>query len=293
MTRVVVTGGSGFIGARVVDRLQELGADVTVLDVVAPAQSDVCRVVGSVLDLDTVASAVAGADSVVHMAGPVRAGMRSAPLAGASLQLQGTLNVLEACRRADVAHLAFASSFYVYDGIDPAVTVDERTPLDLRVIELFGRCKLMGETLCRDWAADSGLGVVLFRIGPAYGGGGTSAVDQLLLDGLAHGAVEIWGSGDRHNQYTHVGDLAAAICAGLDHDGETYNLTSPDAVTLAHLGELMRGFGFTVVLDESRPAGPHLPTIDSSKAFTELAWSPRSLEEGLSRMVEDYRVTVE
>jgi len=292
MAKVVVTGGSGFIGARVVTRLRECGADVTVLDVVAPAADDVRGVVGSVLDLDTVVSAIAGADSVVHMAGPVRGSMRSAPLAGATLQLQGTLNVLEACCRADVAHLAFASSFYVYDGIDPAATVDEQTLLDVRAVELFGRCKLMGETLCRDWSTASGLGVVMFRIGPAYGGGGTSAVDQLLLDGLAHGAVEIWGSGDRHNQYTYVGDLADAICTGLDHDGETYNLTSPEAVTLAQLGELMRGFGVTVVHDESRPAGPHLPTIDSSKAFDELGWAPVALEDGLRRMLEEQQVKV-
>lgn len=290
--RVVVTGGSGFIGSRVVERLRDRGDDVTVLDVVALPQCDVRTVLGSVLDADTTMSAVSGADAVVHLAGPIRAGMRSDPMKGASLQLQGTLNVLESCTRADVAHLAFASSFYVYDGIDPSVTVDEESPLDALGMELFGSCKLMGEALCRDWAGRSGLGVVVFRLGPAYGGGGSSAVDQLVADGLKGGIVEIWGNGDRRNQYTHVGDLAAGICAGLEHDATTYNLVAPEAVSLSDLGDLLSRFGFEVAHDESRPAGPHLPTIDSRKALDALAWAPRRLDQGLLQTIEGHPVTV-
>jgi UDP-glucose 4-epimerase len=285
MSRVLVTGGSGFIGTRLVERLAGDGHDVTVLDPVEP-DTDVRALAGSVLDMEVTDQAVRGADAVVHLAGFVRAGMRSDPYAGASLQLQGTLNVLEACRRAGVQHLAYASSFYVYDGIPEDRTVDESTPLDPLRMELFGSAKLMGEALCREYEAAGGPGVSTFRIGPAYGGQGSSAVDTFVEEGLGGRRIEVWGRGDRRNQYTFGGDIADGIAEGLTRAGETYNLVAPDAVSLRSLGELLaREHGFEMVFDETRPEGPSFPYISSAKAQEELAWRPRTLAEGIDSVL--------
>jgi UDP-glucose 4-epimerase len=289
---VVVTGGAGFIGSWVVRRLRERGDTVTVLDVASPVDDDgpepaggVDFVKGSVLDPDAVQESTRGADAVIHLAGFVRSGMCRQPYQGASLQLQGTLNVLEACRLHGVRRLGYASTFYVYDGRPSEETVDESTPLDPVAMELFGSAKFMGELLCADYARRDDLDVTTFRIGPAYGGQGSSAMDDFVEAGLRGETIEIWGRGQRRNQYTFVGDVAEAIVAGLDHGGETFNLVSPEAVRLLDLAELLAEYQIKAIFDPTRPEGPSLPYIRADKAMAELGWRPRSVAAGLRQVV--------
>jgi UDP-glucose 4-epimerase len=283
--RVLVTGGAGFIGSALVDRLQDEDNDVAVVDVVPPA-GEVAFVEASVLDAGAMREVVRDVDVVAHLAGFVRGGMRAQPYEGATLQLQGTANVLEACRVNAVPHLALASSFYVYDGRPADETVDEGTSLDPLAMELFGSAKLMSEALCREWADAGGPSATAFRIGPVYGGKGSSAVDELVETGLRGETIDIWGRGDRRNQYTFVGDVADAMTRALVHPGETYNLVAPDAVSLRALGEMLRqGYGFHTTFDESRPEGPSFPYISPAKAMDRLGWRPRPLDEGLQALV--------
>jgi UDP-glucose 4-epimerase len=295
---VVVTGGAGFIGSWVVRRLRERGDTVTVLDIAAPDEVDadadgvqsageVDFVKGSVLDPDAVHESARGADAVVHLAGFVRSGMCRQPYLGASLQLQGTLNVLEACRVQGVRQLGYASTFYVYDGRPSDETVDEYTPLDPAVMELFGSAKFMGELLCADYARRDDLDVTTFRIGPAYGGQGSSAMDDFVEAGLRGETIEIWGRGQRRNQYTFVGDVADAIVAGLDRGHGTYNLVSPEAVRLQDLAELLAEYQIKAIFDPTRPEGPSLPYIRADKAMAELEWSPRPVATGLRQVVRN------
>lgn len=283
--RVLVTGGAGFIGSRLVRRLAERGDEVTVLDLDEP-DDDVDAVGASVLDLDAVRTAVKGHDAVAHLAGFVRAGVREDPYLGATLQIQGTLNVLQACADHDVPHVAYASSFYVYDGIPAPESVDEETPLDPTRMELFGSAKYMGELLCKEWARETGVGTSIFRIGPAYGGAGSSAVDEFVDTGLRGDTIEVWGRGDRRNQYTYVGDIAEAIAAGLTDAGETYNLVAPEPVSLRRMAEILaEQLGFETTFDESKPEGPSFPTISAAKAIERLGWEPTALADGVQLLV--------
>jgi nucleoside-diphosphate-sugar epimerase len=285
--RVVVTGGSGFIGSRLCRRLVARGDEVTVVDLV-PARASGCRSVhSSVLDLDGTTRHVAGADVVVHLAGYVREGMRRSPHEGATLQLQGTLNVLEACRRAEVGHVALASSFYVYDAMPADVTVDESTPLDPRPKELFGAGKLMAEALCHEYQRRHGLDYTVFRLGAVYGFGGSSAVGDFIETGLRGQTIEVWGRGVRRNQYTYVDDIADGIIAGLARRNETYNLISPEATTTGQLAEMLAAVhGFRVRFDTDRPEGPSFPYMSAGKAVSELGWQPISLQDGVKATVE-------
>jgi len=284
--RVLVTGGAGFIGSWLVERLCARGDAVTIVDPAA-AHHERARVVrASVLDAEAMTKAIRNHDAVVHLAGFVHGGMRKHPYQGVSLQIQGTLNVLEASRANGVSHLAYASSFYVYDGLPADATVDEETLLQTPRMELFGSVKLMGEALCREWAELYGLGTAIFRLGPAYGGAGSSAVDEFVALGLAGRTIEVWGKGARLNQYTYVGDLVDGIGVGLTHDGETYNLVAPDAVTLRGLADhLVEEYGFQAKFDDARPEGRSFPFIASRKAIERLDWRPLPLHEGLRKMV--------
>jgi UDP-glucose 4-epimerase len=284
--RVVVTGGAGFIGSRVVDVLVAQGADVTVLDVQATKREDCRTVDGSVLDGELLRKQLQGADAVVHLAGFVREGIRKQPYVGTTLQLQGTLNVLDACCANDVAHLAYASSFYVYDGIPSDEKVDETTRLDPLIMELFGSAKYMGETLCLEWARDGGPACGIFRIGPVYGPGGSSAVGEFIETGLRGETIEVWGSGHRRNQYTYVDDVAEGIVAGL-RTPEIFNLISPEIVSIRELaGLLSEDYGFRATFDESRPEGPSFPYISEEKAERVLGWQSTCLRDGVKRTVD-------
>lgn len=287
--QVVVTGGAGFIGSRVVERLLKRGDRVTVLDIATwdppPAAGSLEVLKGSVLDPDAVQAALSGAEAVIHLAGPVRSGMNRQPYLSACLQLQGTLNVLQACQAGRVPRLCYASSFYVYDGLPAELTVDESTRLDPTVMEFFGSAKFMGELLCAEYARRGGPAVVAFRIGPAYGGQGSSAIDTFVESGLRTGTVEVWGSGERRNQYTYVADVADAIVAGLDHGSGLYNLVAPEPVRLRELADLLKEYRIEATFDASRPEGPCLPYIRSDRAAADLGWTPRSVAVGVQELI--------
>lgn len=281
--RIVVTGGCGFIGSRVVGRLAALGHDTTVLDKV-PSKSNQPSIRASVLERDEMASAIEGADTVIHLAGTLHDPMRRDPYGAAMLELQGTLNVLEAAARTGTRHIVYASSFYVYDGIAASETVDEETPLDLRRMGLFGATKTMGEALCRSYKSLHGLTFSILRFGCAYGPGGSSVVRDFLRSAIEGQPIEIWGRGQRGNQYTFVDDIADGVVAALGARNETYNLIAPEITTTAELAELIVGEGSVgIVFDTQRAEGPSFAYMSSRKAVGELAWSCTPLSEGLRR----------
>src|SRR5262245_32204564 len=112
--RVIVTGGSGFIGSRLVKALSASGPQVAVVDLVPRRAPEIIEHAASVLNAAAMVDVVTDADAVVHLAGYVRDAFRRDPCGATTLQVQGTLNVLEACRRNRVPYLLLASSFYVY-----------------------------------------------------------------------------------------------------------------------------------------------------------------------------------
>ena len=226
--RVIVTGGSGFIGSRLVKELHSLGHQVLVVDVRPLRAPEIRLSAESVLDAEAMRRVVQDGDAVIHLAGDVRDGFRREPYRASMLQFQGTLNVLEACRINAIPHFLLASSFYVYQGLPDSMTVDEETPLNLLQMELFGAAKLMSEALCREYTRKYGLTHTIFRLGSAYGAGGSNVVRTFIEAGLAGRPLEVWGTGQRRNQYTFVADLVQGIVAGLGSHNETFNLISPE-----------------------------------------------------------------
>jgi UDP-glucose 4-epimerase len=288
--RTLVTGGAGFIGSRLVERLAARGDEVTVVDI-APLDASYdgfTQIEASTLDRTVMHRCIRDVDTVVHLAGYVREGMLEDPFGGASLQVQGTLNVLEACRENGIPHVAYASSFYVYDGIEEDQEVDESTPLDPHRMELFGSAKLMGEALCREYQRRYGLTYTVFRIGATYGPGDSSVVGSFLETGKQGLPIEVWGAGRRRNQYVFVEDLADGIAAGMTHANETFNLISPEHTSIRDIATILREeFGFETKFDESRPEGPSFPYMSARRARDELGWDPTDLRSGIRATMDE------
>lgn len=291
---VIVTGGSGFIGLRVVKELLHVGHQVSVVDIAPLHIEDVTLHQSSVLDASRMMEVIRGAGAVIHLAGYVRDDFRRDPYRGTILQVEGTCNVLEACRVNNVPHVVLASSFYVYHGLSEERTVDENTSPDPLHMDLFGAAKLMSEQLCREYTQKYSLQHTILRLGSAYGPGGSNAIRSFMEAGLQGRVVEVWGSGHRRNQYTYVGDLASGIVSSLASDNgncdNSFNLAAPDVTTTGELAEyLSREMGFEVRFDTSRPEAANFPFVSSAEAVEKLNWNPVDLHRGLQLTLREMR----
>lgn len=289
--RVAVTGGSGFIGRRLVRKLLEEGYEVVAVDVNETENSNVEVRLADVTDLGESRSALKDVEAVYHLAGYLVEPMRIKPYEGTVLNINGTLNVLQACRMNHIKTILFASSFYVYDGINEKMIVNEETPLDVLKMELFGATKLVGEMLVKEYSQKYGLSYVIFRFGSAYGAGNCSCVVRTFIDsGFKEEPIEIWGEGNRTNQYTYVDDIIEGCILGISQTNEIYNLVSPETTTTGQLAELLKKkYAFDVAYNKLKKEGPSMPYISSKKAIDKLGWSAKSLQEGIERTILEMR----
>lgn len=290
--RIVVTGGSGFIGSALVKRLRQ-EHDVWNFDLrVTPgderaAECDV-TVSGSFYQA---VHAIGPIDAVYHLAGPVVEMTRKRVAEACHAQLDGTLQVLETCRHLAIPKLLLASSFYVYAGLPPDAVANEMTPLDLESMEIFGAVKLMSERMVRTYAKSYGIDFVIFRFGSVYGynqqAAGSNVIRTFLEQGFRKEPIVIWGPGARRNQYTLLDDVVNGCVAGLAAKNNVFNLVSPFETTTGELAALLRErYGFEIVFDESKPEGPSMAFMSSRKAVRELGWCPITIEDGIVETVQ-------
>ena len=289
--KAAVTGGTGFIGSRLVRRLLDSGHEVTSIDerAVSEPAKNYKFVQCNLLDFSSTKSALQGFDVVCHLAGCVLEAVRKDPFAGSATNVDITRNVLEACRANKIGKVLFASSFYVYDGIGEKMIVNEETPLDTLNMELFGATKAFGESLLKEYHRKYGLDYVILRYGSAYGLGDCTNVVKTFLEACwRKEPTEVWGEGRRRNQYTYVDDLATGSVLAIDKANEVYNLISPEETSIKQLAELLsRKYGAEVLFNAERPEGRSMPYMSPRKAIRELGWKPISLEVGIDAMVRE------
>ncbi len=290
--KIVVTGGAGFIGSRLVRKLSQLGHEVTAWDLRPLGSEEMASsVIVDVRNLSEVEKELAEVEAVYHLAGPVVESSRKNPYESCMLQHSGTLAVLEACHRRNVPKVLLASSFYVYDRIDEKMIVNEETPLDLFQMELLGVAKLAAERVVKDFAAKYGMEYVIFRFGSAYGYGDCSNVVKTFLEmGFRGETIEIWGKGLRRNQYTYVDDIIDGCVLALTEKNETYNLISPEETSTSKLAQMIReSYGFDIVFNEVAKEGPSMSYMSSMKAIKRLGWKPMGLADGITKMVAEMK----
>ena len=289
--RIGVTGGSGFIGNRLVKKLVKRGYEVVSIDITCPSKEnkDYTFAQCDLLDFSNVKSVLEGFDVLYHLAGCVLESVRKDPYMGSAANVEITRNIVEACRLNKIEKVIFASSFYVYDGINEKMIVNEQTPLNTLSMELFAATKAFCESLFKEYHRKYGLNCTILRYGSAYGLGNCTNVVKTFLEAVWNKQpIEVWGQGKRRNQYTYVEDLAEGSVLAIDRLNEVYNLISPEETTIGELAELLqKKYGFEVIFNTQRPEGSSMPYMSSRKAIKELCWKPMSLEKGIEQMVEE------
>jgi UDP-glucose 4-epimerase len=296
--RVLVTGGAGFIGATLLPTLTARGYDVSVLDNFVTGERAMLDDLGvavaecDIRDLEAVTEAVAGFDAVVHLA--AKASVVSSvddPVGTAETNVAGTINVLEALRRANPgreaqARFVFASSNAPL-GRQPPPATEEKVPLP---ISPYGAAKLAGEAYCLAYNGSYGLGTIALRFANVYGphsGAKTSVVAKFLNDIWNDSAIVIEGDGKQTRDFVYVGDLADAIVSALASDvaGEVFQIGTGTEISIGGLAEKLRRIvdrPFEINYAPARVGDVLHNYSIIDKARRMLGWEPQTaLDDGL------------
>jgi nucleoside-diphosphate-sugar epimerase len=325
--KLLVTGGTGFIGSHLAEEGRRRGAEVVVLGLTdRPEEQANAELLsrlgaevlsGSITDEALCRRAVKGATHVFHLAVAMREGGKSDEFFE-SINLDGTRSLLEASTAGRVERFVYCSTIGIYGHRAPGIT---REDSPLAPGNIYERTKVSAERQVRDFAEKCGLNAVVLRPADVYG-----PRDHRLLKlfkGVSRGRFPLFGSGNGRRHMVYVDDVVSAFFKALERDeavGQGMIVAGPQACTLRELvaeitlatGSKRYGFRLplapmlalaAVVEDVSKAIKVDPPIyrrrmdffssdseFDTSRARQVLGWEPRvDLREGVRRTLEDYR----
>jgi CDP-glucose 4,6-dehydratase len=317
--RALVSGAHGFVGSHLAKALLERGDAVRVLDRPPPRRADVGGERLSGLDLlgiagevelaegdlreaDAVAAAVAGCETVFHLAAQTIVGVaRESPLETFEVNVRGAWNVFEACREQGAERVVFASSDKAY-GSSPDLPYREDFPL--RAAYPYDASKAAADIVARSYAHAYGLPLAVTRFANVYGGGDLNfsrLIPETVVAVLDGRPPVIRSDGSPERDFLHVDDAVSAylaIAAGLDGDGiagEAFNAGGERPHSVREVVELIAeisGSGVEPDLQgDGNPDGEiDRQFVDSTKLRELTGWAPKvRLKDGLRRTLEWYR----
>ena len=305
---VLVTGGAGFIGSHLVEALVSAGARVAVLDDLSSGRREnlagvaarIELLTGDVRDLEACARACAGRDLVFHLAAMTSVQRSLAePAECYAVNAQGTVNVLEAARRAKVRRVVFASSCAVYGD---SSAVPAREGFEGRVLSPYAATKRASEEAAAFYGAAFGLETVALRYFNVYGerqdpaGPYAAVVPRFLAAALAGQPPVIYGDGEQTRDFLAVEDavqanLRAAV-APATACGTVYNIGSGEETSVLELAALAARLagGPPPVHEPARAGEVRHSCADISRATAALGYAPSvELEAGLRRCLAALR----
>jgi UDP-glucose 4-epimerase len=318
--KILVTGGAGFIGGHLAEQFVADGHDVVVLDNFDPFYDvrikdhtvEVCReradagegsyrlVEGDVRDAETVTEFVADADYVYHQA--AQAGVRPSvedPRKYDAVNVDGTLNVLDAARNSGVERVVVASSSSVY-GKPEYLPYDELHPTT--PVSPYGASKLAAERYACAYSEVYDLPVVALRYFTVYGPRmrPNMAISNFVSRCLNADSPIVYGDGTQTRDFTYIDDVVEANVTLLSEDGadgEAVNVGSTDNIEILTLAEEIRDQlapDLEIEFADRHDADAEHTHADTAKAAELLGYEPTyTIREGVEAFVEWYRANRE
>jgi UDP-glucose 4-epimerase len=296
--RIGITGGSGFIGSCVADRMLAARHDVVVLDQRRPQRPDLSYRHVDVLDLGAVVQATRDLDTVFHLAGMSDASDALArPVSAVQVNVAGAANVFEASRRNEVRRTVLASTAWVYAGAHGEGPIDEEAPFHLPSAgHIYTSSKITEELIAHNYCELYGTPFTILRYGDVYGPGMSEnfVIPRFVRQALDGQTNTVNGDGSQFRNYVYVDDLADAHLAALsdDAENEVFNLKGPEPVAILRIAEEVRdllGAPFTIEGGPLAPGDYAGRVISGEKAKSVLGWEAETeLPEGLRRYVDWY-----
>ena len=312
-SKILITGGAGFIGSHIARRLKETGYDVTIVDNLTtgdesniPGNVDFIR--GDISKQKFISSITGkGFSAVLHLAAQSSGEISHArPEHDLKVNTLGTLLLLKWCMKNRVPRFMYASSMAIYgDTIHNPVSENEVC----NPLSFYGISKLSSEQYIRNFSRE-GLSTTCFRMFSVYGPGQNMTnmkqgmVSIFLAYLMKNEKIWVKGSKDRFRDFIYIDDVVDAWCSSLENEktfGKTYNLATGRKTCV---GDLVRKeislYGlnpktYPVKFEGSTPADQFGLYADISQIQRDLKWKPQiSLDEGLKRMIswikEEYHI---
>jgi len=294
--RALVTGGSGFIGSHVVDKLRDRGVLVRVFDMVLPTfRTDIEFYHGSLLDLEALRMSLTGVDVIYHLAAVADVkDVHDDPYYAESINVRGTLNVLEAARRGKKPRVIYGSTTWVYS--DAAATqVDESTPLHAPS-HFYTATKISSEYYCQSYSRLYGVPITILRYGIPYGPRARdgAVIPVFVQKALRGEPLTVAGDGSQFRKFVYVEDLAEGNVLALKPiaANKIYNLDGNERVTIRQIADTVARLIGNVAIERvpARAGDFSGKEVSSERARLELGWCPKTdFTEGVRRYVEWYR----
>lgn len=306
--RVLVTGGAGFIGSCVVDRLLARGDEVTVLDDLSRGRMDNLSDAGDRIRLVRADVVDAGLPALVARARPevifhlaaqidVRASVKN-PANDARINILGTINLAQAAREAGVRKIVFTSSGGSIYGLPTQLPVTEDAPIN--PLSPYAVSKVSGELYLNAFSQLYGLQCTHLALANVYGprqdphgeAGVVAIFAQNLLRGLP---TRVFGDGGNTRDYVFVGDVAAAFLLAAEHIGDRrrYNIGTGVQTSDRELHTLIAqaaGAPDEPTFAPARLGDVRDSAIDATRANTEIGWAPAyDLGTGITATVDYFR----
>ena len=315
MRNILVTGGAGFIGSHLVDRLLGEGVwQVTVVDdfndfyspdikhanIAEHLRSPNYRVIDAdIRDAATMAALFMAykLDVIVHLA--ARAGVRpslSEPKLYAETNINGTLNLLELAKHHGIRQIVFGSSSSVY-GINTKVPFAEDDRIH-QPISPYAATKAAGELLCHTYSHLYGIRMVCLRFFTVYGARqrpdlAIHKFSRLIAEGKP---IQVFGDGSSRRDYTYIDDIIQGVRSAIDYDKSMYEIFNLGESQTIELGELIalleRSLDKRAIIDRQpmQPGDVPVTFADIKKSREMLGYSPTTkIQDGIPKFVEWFR----
>jgi len=306
--KALVTGGAGFIGSNIVEKLVEKNVEVKVLDSMylgkpenlEKVEDQIEIIEGSVMDEKLVNSAVEDCDTVFHLAARSSSPMHKEDAAeGARINIEGFINVAEAADEQNVEKVVYASTSSMYGSVEPPHEVDSgEYPMNL-----YTASKMSRELYAKTYSVQTDVQFTGLRFFSVFGphekakGKYANVVTQFLWKMQDGEQPVIWGDGDQERDLVYVEDVAEANIAASQRieeaNGEVFNVGKGNPQTFNRVVEKLNNVLGTEI-EAERIENPrdnyvmqHKAEISRTKEV--LGWEPKhSFEEGLEKTVEFY-----
>jgi len=255
ISRVLVTGGAGFIGSHLIPRLLGRCYSVVVFDDLSTGKlQNLCKVSGNrdlvfaqgdIRDKVAVADALCGIDAVIHLAAIVGVPISVAePVLTHDINTTGTMNVLQEASKQGVRRFVFASSAAVYGEGNRLPLKEDST---LRSLSPYAASKVAGESLCRAYAECYGLSTASLRFFNIYGPGSerssyTGVIAKFLSDIHRGNVLTVFGNGEQSRDFVYVEDAVDAIIQALETKrlkGDAFNVCSGKPTSINELVKIL------------------------------------------------------
>lgn len=300
MKKIFLTGGSGFIGSHFAEKLCQLGYEVTVFDIDKPPSNDVSFINGDIRNFELLKKSMLGHDTVCHLAamlGVVACSYDKDTVY--SVNLEGTRNIINACKLNNIEHLLSASSSEVYG--EGSATDKLHEEMVLKPKSYYGMAKMMSEAGIKSFCDNTGAKATVLRYCNVYGPRQKNVfVIPIFIDNVLNNKpLPVCGDGSQVRSFTYIADAVDGTIRALLRSNENfkiYNIASSMPITINQLAfkiiEIHGGgtIEYLTFQDVGRKKEfeilTRIPSIE--KAENELGYNPKtSIDQGL-RLTYDY-----